>query len=498
MTLTNEQLKPVNSDCRINVALAVPGSGKTTVLVARAERLWNEFKERILIITFSKKATEEIIRRISPANRVSMDIKTIHSFCYDIVKEYWQDIGDILGSENWPREAALVTKDQEIKLIQELFKTVPCIKFYETVESLRKFQLSPETLKRMYIQGAYLGKFKLSELELFCTYERERIARGLITFDDMVNLAEILVSLPHISVEISRKYEHILIDEAQDTSDSQWKILRPLVITATTTLVVGDYNQAIYNWRAADGSILVNTCSMKDSVIFRLSQSFRSGSVLTKLANMIVYDKSSQIVSNKVGGSVEIHAFNNADEESDWVLEHMEPNTAIISRTNSYLELFETKAIHKGVQYGGNAFYRAYHIKDLYNFLKNYSGADIKAVITKAYIQNDTYTRHQKDDFKLVLERIEKFGPEYFYYLVEKSAELDGEGFTLITGHSAKGLEWDNVVVVGCHTGHVPHKASNDDREEKNIFYVMTTRSKESLKITCVGEPSVYIPKEYK
>ena len=322
------------------------------------------------------------------------------------------------------------------------------------------------------------------------------LSKGFINFDDMVDLAEHLIPLPFVATELSRKYSHILIDEAQDTSDQQWRILRPLVLNSMTSLVVGDYNQSIYGWRNADGSILLNMAQMKGAVTFRLSQSFRSGSLIAALANKICYDKTSQIVPQDHLGSVKVVKFENTESEVEWVLKNVDKDTAIISRTNSYLEKFERVCVENDIYYQGKSFYRSNHINDLYKFVIEFTGSNVISIIEKAYINNNSYLKTEIDDFKLVVSLINKEGLPRFIDLVGKSLLLDGTGVTLTTGHASKGLEWKRVYVVGCHSGHVPHRASNDDREERNLFYVMTTRAMGELILTCQVEPSVFIPTE--
>jgi len=769
--LTREQSKPVNSDCRVNVCLACPGSGKTTVLVARAERLWRETREPILIVTFSNDACNNIIKKLAPEAKASIVVKTIHSFCYDIVKTYWKEVHGIMGGDRWPNEPRLITKEQEIGIISNMFEGDNASALYETFAYMRDLGTNPEHILSLFKKRVYFEKIRQIDIEKFIEFERTRKSTGLITFDDMIDIAEVLIPLPYIATELSRKYSHILIDEAQDTSDQQWKILRPMVLNSCTSLVVGDYNQcmdkntlinilnqgqitidrvktgdkvlcavgkgqtsykkvtnvvehkvtelvkvylksgkelisslnhtyfasfiketankhlvylmfkegvgyrigksmihsqsssnnfgfqqrclsehadrvwvidtfdteeealvqeqlysleyripttifnsrngkqetierifresaifsepsrlmkdrglsfdkptyqvkamspekirnftislcaahsnqhriyiggsdkndskilsdagfavrigkrnkgwriesafkdytkclelyekvkgllgecnlrqiarihkehsldfipasqvrpgmfmvnasgdldevsavsriatpvdnprlvydldvedvhnyiandivvhnSIYGWRNADGSILLNMGQMKDSVIFRLSKSFRSGSLIANLANKICYDKTSVIVPQDHLGSVEIKKFLSVEDEVKWVLNNIVKNTAIISRTNNYLEKFERACIEKELCYLGKSFYRSEHIEDLYRFVSEFSGSDAISVIEKAYVSNSSYNKIQVDDFKLVIDIITKEGLSKFTSLVEKS-----------------------------------------------------------------------------
>lgn len=494
--LTKEQSKPVNSNCKINVCLACPGSGKTTVLISRAERLWRDTKEPILIVTFSNDACNNISKRLSPEAKASIVVRTIHSFCFDIVKTYWKELNTLLGGEAWPTEPKIITKEQELAIMQELFEGENCTPLHDIFTYLRGLATNPDQILRLFKKKVYFDKIRQSDIEKYMIFEKTRLSKGLINFDDMIDLAECLIPLPSVSTDIARRYGHVLIDEAQDTSDQQWKILRPVVLGADTSLVVGDYNQSIYGWRNADGSILLNMGYMKDAVTFRLSQSFRSGSLIVKLANKICYDKASQIIPQDHLGNVVVKKFETLENEVAWVLANVDNNSAIVSRTNSYLEKFERACIENQLPYKGKSFYRSEHINDLYKFVADFSGNELLSIIDKAYVNNSSFSKSQIEDFKLVVTIIMKEGKNKFISLVEQSKFLDSTGVVLTTGHSSKGLEWKKVFVIGCHTGHMPHKASTDDREERNLLYVMTSRAEEELIITCLGEPSIFLPKE--
>jgi DNA helicase-2/ATP-dependent DNA helicase PcrA len=221
LQLTNEQSKPVNSNCKINVVLSVPGSGKTTVLIARAERLWHETREPTLIVTFSSDACNNILKRIAPEVKLSTDVKTIHSFCFDVVKNYWRELGEICGGEYWPLEPKLISKEQEIEVISELFKEDNALDIYERFFYLRSLATNPEQLLRLFKKKVYFDRIRSSDIEKFIVFEKARLSKGLINFDDMIDLAEVLIPLPYVSTDLSRRYSHLLIDEAQDQSYHQ-------------------------------------------------------------------------------------------------------------------------------------------------------------------------------------------------------------------------------------------------------------------------------------
>jgi len=498
MEFTTEQEKIIYSNNRINVALSTPGSGKSTVIVARAARIWKETQEPILVCTFSSKTAEDVKSKLESVNG-HIDVKTIHSLCYGVLKEHWSLLGDTLGVKDWPAEPTLVEKDFEIELITGQYDgnlKLTAMQFYDKVIKFRKLGLSPGLYQNLLRQGVYFFGLDQRTEQAIPSYERMRLERGYITYDDMINLCNYIIGSPEVSISLSRKYMHIMIDEAQDTSEGQWDILRPIVNNSVSTLCVGDLCQSLYSWRNADGSVLSNLSRHKDALVFRLTKSFRTAENIADFANIIVSDPESQIDSAKFGGELEVHKFDTYDEEVAYVLGSCPKNGAILARTNSYLEPFEKQLIEKNQTYLGASFYRSDQVKTIYNFVCEDSNITYKT-LNRIFIDSDVYSAEEKDDFRIVINRIKNYGTKDFIDLVERAQNLKGPGPTLLTGHGAKGLEWNSVYIVGCHKGVIPHRLATNYVEERNIFYVMSTRAKNYLNISYLKYPSPFIPKEY-
>lgn len=490
MELTKEQINIVNSDCKINVALSVPGSGKTSVLILRAKRLVNN-QEPVLICTFSRKTAEEIITRVG--NDPLIDVRTIHSLCFQIVKENWKLLGDLIKVDKWPAEPIICDRSKELELVQELGLS-SLASSSNLFQDFRQFYLPPDVMNRLAKRGVYFKGIDKREIAKWANYEQDRIGRGIINFDDMVYLAESILSLPEVSLSFSDKYDHILIDEAQDTSSSQWAVLRPLVLKSQTTIAVGDYNQSIYGFRNADGSVLLNLANHPDSVIFRLSNCFRVSNTVAELANNVVKDLSSQIIVNRfIQGVTQIKKFDKRSEELDWVVNNIQPDTAILSRTNFYLEPFERKVIEQGIPYVGKDFYRSSLILEVINDLNGKPECDWPLIVKRNFQESIRYDDFEKDCAKVMLNVIQELGLATVSILVDKAQTLYGNDLFLGTGHSSKGLEWNTVHIVGAHYNHIPHRLATDMREERNLLYVMATRAKDNLHISYINALSPFL-----
>ena len=482
LTLSPEQLKPVYSDSQLNLCLAVPGSGKTSVLTERVRRLRK--KGRTLSLTFSRKAAQEIERRLEGQD-THCKVQTIHGWCLSVVREEWQTLGRIVGSRSWPAEPEVISGKEELSVIRQLLPERDPRKAHASIVSLRELGISPEQALQLMSQGHFLGGARERDVLDWATYELGRLRLGLLIFEDMAPLAETILTMPGTAVKACR-WDHVCLDEAQDTSGVQWRAIRPLLLSTETTLVVGDSNQRIYGWRGADGAVMKHLGERPDTVVFRLSRSFRSLGAIAKLANALVGDRASFIETPLEGGRVVVGGYETREAEVEAVLAEAGPGSAILSRTNGYLEMFERQLIAGAVPYTGAAFYRSDHIESLAAFFRRGGQMDL---VPQAFLENERYGFAERADIRLALQIAEERGVDSFLSLVQDSGDAKS-GVVLATGHSAKGLEWDRVFVVGCHPGHVPHRLSHDSKEETNLLYVMASRARVECHVSYVGEPS--------
>jgi len=493
--LTKEQSDVVYCDDKLIAVSACPGSGKTRTLVARAVRLWNETPHKILICTFSRAAVDEVKARLDSDYSGRIEVRTLHSLAYQIVRENWSELTALYGNSKWPAEPVLVTREQEIALLQEVFPGTDTFKILDGFEKLRSYCTHPSLISKLSKKGLMFGRFKQLDIDLWATYERERHARGLINFDDMIYLAGVLVGDPLVSGQLMRKFDHILLDEAQDTSEAEWAILRPMMAGAETTLVVGDYNQAIFGFRQADGSVLRAFDNIMSATCFKLTESFRLGSKIAQFSNKIVRDKSYQVSLNEKQASYAIHKFATIEEERDFVLSHLPGSGtfAILSRTHSYLEQFERELIKKGIHFIGNSFYRSPHIVEMTKELVTVPEALLDQTVKALFQDNQKYDKHVRADFERARNIIKTQGFTSFKTCVDFALSGSDSGITIGTGHSSKGAEWETVFVVGAHEGHIPHRHSTDLAEEHNLMYVMCTRASRKLSISYVGAISRFL-----
>jgi DNA helicase-2/ATP-dependent DNA helicase PcrA len=501
--LTDEQLKVVECDHKIVLCAACPGSGKTTTLRARALRLWETYQQPLLIVTFSNKAADDVRKKIDSSLLNVIQVKTIHKLALDLIKDYWQVLGSLVGGSEWPGEPEVAVKQRELTLIQEFDPRANYLRRYELLSKMRAFGIQPGQLISLIRRGVYFAAVTEEELNWWRSYESFRLSRGLLTFDDMVYWATRLLTYPEVSTRYVRRWSHLLVDEAQDTSPDQWELLRPLITNCESTLVVYDHNQAIYGWRGGDAQELHGMALLCDAVSFRITQSFRSGKRISSFANGLCPDKRSVIRPvRETQGAVQYMAFDTPEKEVQWVLSTCDAGSAILARTNSYLEAFERQLIERNQPYQGVGFYRSRAVVAMVREIQELTtGVELSEdaivrVLSKTFVDNLQYDRIERQEFARALRVAKTEGTSTLLRLVEDAKRLESKGVTLATGHSSKGLQWPTVHIVGCHDGLVPHRLSADLEEERRLMYVMATRAEDLMTISWVGGRSRFLTEE--
>lgn len=250
MKLSKEQERASLSLEGPSMIIAVPGAGKTTILLKRIENLINKGVDpkRILTITFSKAAANELKNRFvqNAKNTKGLpDFYTIHAFSFMILRRY----SKLRGIEYKLLEGS--KNINKYRLISDFyFKTHKVYVSEEKLESiinkigyLKNMMLSPQDLV------TEIDKFE----EIYYQYEDFKKKYKFIDFDDMLELAlNILKTEPTIRNEYINKYDFIQVDEGQDTSKLQIEIIKILTKKKRNLYIVADDDQSIYSFRGAD------------------------------------------------------------------------------------------------------------------------------------------------------------------------------------------------------------------------------------------------------
>ena len=239
------------------LVLAPAGSGKTRVVIARLLYLLDRFgwsEDQLLVVTFTRKAARELLHRISrlrPSSRPSW-VGTFHSVAARMLRQHADRMG-------LPREFTIVDGSDQIQMIKDLVnrqglseKDIDPKKLASRIGKWKSSGIGPEEAAR----GTF-GPFRV-QAELYAVYQENLGSQKALDFDDLLlTLVRCLENDPEVRGFYQRQFEHILVDEYQDTNPLQERLLRLLSRDRQNVTVVGDDDQSIYRFRGAEvGHIL--------------------------------------------------------------------------------------------------------------------------------------------------------------------------------------------------------------------------------------------------
>lgn len=294
MNFTNQQFDAIKHFEDPALILAVPGSGKTTVLLNRILNLINNHNidpSEIISITFSKSQGIDMERRFlaqNPEFRGKITFKTIHAFCYEIVRNYMK-LKNI--------KKTLIEGNNEFNRIL-ILKRVYYQKNYKKLsdEEINDFfSIYDFTKNKMYDFEGYLRKNHFISnrslmLKLYNLYNEIKIQNNFMDFNDLLILANEYISTDKKLLKaLKNRYKFFQIDEGQDTSALQFEIIRKIVFPENNVFIVADDDQSIYSFRGASPENLLNFKNIyPNSKIFFMDKNFRSTKNIIKISNKII------------------------------------------------------------------------------------------------------------------------------------------------------------------------------------------------------------------
>lgn len=347
MSLNPAQMKAITHKSGPCMVLAGPGSGKTTVITKRTEYLIKKHRvkpEEILVITFSKAASNEMRERfhkLNPEERYSVTFGTFHGIYYGILKwAYKMDAKNIFSEEEKYQllyqivEQLSLEMEDEKEFIQDIAGEISVIKNNQLmVESYESLNCDAVLFRKIYEQ-----------------YERERKAKRKIDFDDMLVLTyQLFVNRPDILKMWQKKYKYILVDEFQDVNQVQYDVIRMLAAPENNLFIVGDDDQSIYQFRGARPDIMLNFPKDYPSTKqYVLDVNYRSTKAIVNGAARVIRHnqkrfKKKIITLNEQGDPVHVQEVKHPIEESKYVLREIQnaqargvtaKEIAVLFRTN--------------------------------------------------------------------------------------------------------------------------------------------------------------------
>ncbi|OYT73129.1 MAG: ATP-dependent DNA helicase PcrA [Chloracidobacterium sp. CP2_5A] len=598
------------------LVIAGAGSGKTRVIVHRIAYLLDQGlarPEQILAVTFTNKAALEMKERVHqlvPASRRRGEllISTFHSFCVRALRRHLDRFGGA-----YTRDFTIYDADDQGRLVKACLKELglddkkyPPRAMQYGISAAKNRGETPETLPPSSDpkRDALIKTFRL--------YERRLAAANALDFDDLLLLTvRLLRRFQDVADDYNDRFRYILIDEYQDTNPPQLNLARLLTQQRQNLCAVGDPDQSIYKFRAADiRNILDFERHYPKAKTIILAQNYRSTKTILDAANAVIRNNRARpnkdlATRNAAGEPIRCFVAANAEEEADFIVreiiawqrrhEHLRPEetrAAILYRTNAQSRLFEEACRRRLLPYvlvGGFSFYERAEIKDALAYLRlllnphddaafdrvvnvpprgvgkstlealaaragadsvsrwtamtrlleegglsaraltgltNFASliASLQRLLDAARLADLVSAVVTRSGYADLLEQegtLEAEGrKQNLEELVSAAAEADERGerlrefldraalvadtddlvenarVTLMTIHSAKGLEFPLVFVAGLEEGLLPHarvaQDEDDLEEERRLFYVAVTRAKRQLYLTQAERRRVY------
>jgi len=306
---------------------ASAGSGKTRVLTERIKKLLEISKRKILAITFTNKAGEEMKERLGNVadTKNRLFIGTFHGFCQQVLENH----GKVIGFPNIPH--LFEDESDRLKLIEQAIQQTPSYqRSYEKRDPKRQKELCyralnfiSEVKRKLLSYDELLKESSDKDLVLFyTTYQDILNSQNAIDFDDLILLTyNLFIGNPNIAALYRRTYEYICIDEAQDLNYAQYQLLRSLTNDEhRNVMMVGDQNQSIFAFNGSSSEYM-NKMFVEDfnPVIIELKENYRSSISVLQAAEKIIPD-SCEIVNTVTPGIFEIYQAEDEEDEAKWIL----------------------------------------------------------------------------------------------------------------------------------------------------------------------------------
>ena len=350
----NAQEKAIETINGPVIVVSCPGSGKTTTLVRRIKNIIDTgtSPRKILMITFANSAAKDMEVRYKKmyGTNPGISFMTIHSLCFNILKEELGYTKDSLISENQKMEFFIghLKNNMYVADPWEMAKTII------TEMSVVRNTFTP--LKNYTPEGCDKELF----IRLYKAYEEEKRVSGKIDFDDMLVKCEELLSIDsEIRSKWGNKFDYIQVDEYQDTNQIQKEIIYALIERTKNLCVVGDDDQSIYGWRGADPSIMMNFSEdFLNTTEINMITNYRSAQKIVDYADVLIkkntvrFEKdfvSFRGESKNVTGSVEFAEYKGKTNEMLQIIDKIQylhevedvdyNDVAILVRTNKQAEI---------------------------------------------------------------------------------------------------------------------------------------------------------------
>lgn len=387
--LNDAQREAVAAPPSALLVLAGAGSGKTRVLISRIAYLVEAHQVSplsILAVTFTNKASREMRGRIEEMLGLPMGgmwIGTFHGLAHRLLRQHYQEA-------NLPQAFQILDSDDQLRMVKRSLKELALDEAYWPPKQLQWYiNGHKEEGRRPSQVPPSNDNQQQTLLAVYSHYESLCQRFGLIDFSELLLRAfELLKNNEVLRERYQSRFQHVLVDEFQDTNTIQYAWLKLLVHNSKNLFAVGDDDQSIYGWRGAKvENILQFEKDFPNTKTIRLEQNYRSTSRILDAANAVIQNNKTRLGKNlwtagDEGEPVKLYTAYDERDEARFVIDqiqtwvndgNMRSEVAILYRSNAQSRTFEEMLMNASMPYkvyGGLRFFDRAEIKDALAYLR--------------------------------------------------------------------------------------------------------------------------------
>ncbi|MBU5654690.1 ATP-dependent DNA helicase UvrD2 [Corynebacterium aurimucosum] len=519
--------------------LAGAGTGKTRTITYRIAHMVDQGfvnPQRVLAVTFTSRAASEMRERLNQMGVGGVQAQTFHAAARRQLKYFWPQVAGDLPWQLIDNKFSLVGRAVRSLGLDNNKDTIR--DFLGEIEWAKSSLISPE---------GYPGVIESTDreapgdpakvAEVFRRYEDMKATPDLmhLDFDDLLmHIAGAIENVPAVAEVFREQYRTFVVDEYQDVTPLQQRVLEAWLGERDDLTVVGDANQTIYSFNGASPEYLLNfSRTYPQATVVKLQRDYRSTPQVTDLANEVISKATGRAAGTRLelqgmrepGPEPTFKAYESEEIEAKEVAGQVltllnqgvkASEIAILYRINAQSEQFEQALADAGVVYqvrGGEGFFRRPEILEAIRVLiaatrRDDLPNDPVAVARAAFVElglsatepQGAQARERWQSLTALVDLIAQIVEDHegidlpgvlgeLHRRSENKHNPTMEGVTLATIHAAKGLEWDAVFLVGLTEKLLPinHAIKAGDEhveEERRLFYVGITRAREHLALS--------------
>ena len=521
--------------------IAGAGTGKTRAIthrIAYAAAIGTMDPQKILALTFTARAAGEMRARLRTLGVPTVAARTVHSAALKQLLFFWPTVfggrtPDLITSKgsflaesvrraNLTSEISLQNRDLMRDIATEIeWAKVSQVAPEDFIDEISKRLIKPRVNPEQLVQ-------------LYTAYESIKKQELAIDFEDVLLLTSAMLEEERdVRERVQDQYRYFTVDEYQDISPVQQRLINAWLGTRTDICVVGDPAQTIYSFAGAT-PVFLNTFTQRfpDAQVIRLSTGYRSTPEITFAANSLLRTGAmgqELVAFNSHGSKPSVQGFRDEQAEIAGILSDITAlltagtapqEIAVLARTNAQLSAVERAMNKENIPYQVRNTERFFDRTDVRDFLKQVRQASVIPSEDNQWIDElrsiaqPFLTGESIDGIAALLhlgrelDANPNFTPKTLRgYLREVEDRVQQNNpptmpvITLATLHAAKGLEWERVFLMGASEGILPLTDSRNSAaltdaviaEERRLFYVGMTRAKADLHITYRGEASRFL-----